>query len=132
MVRERLQWFEENGEAERKKQVEELVRKQKEAEERERAELLKQQEEESKDDYNVRPRGGRGRGGRGGRGARETREPREERPRQQQKYQVKNEFEAEEDDSAYAAPTRSRQQEKKTVKQAKDDLTVNEDNYPTL
>lgn len=110
--------------------MEELIKKQKEQAERERAELLRQQEEESKDDYNVRPRGGRGRG-RGGRGARETREPREERPRQQA-YKAKNEFEDEEEDPAYAPPTRQKQQDKKTVKQAKEDLTVNEDNYPTL
>lgn len=76
----------------------------------------------------MRPRGGRGRG-RGGRGTRETREPREERPRQQV-YKAKNEFEDEED-PAYAPPTRQKQ-DKKTVKQAKEDLAVNEDNYPTL
>ena len=45
-------------------------------------------------------------------------------------YRPRSEFEGDEDDTIYSAPSRPQQSKKHKQKQA--DLELNEDNYPTL
>jgi hypothetical protein len=131
---EKKKWYEENGESAMKEKIKEmqLSIKLQEAQELERREKESTQVQEEE-----RPR----RGGRGGRGRGANygdRSNYDERPRRgadrggrtNDSYRQRSEFEADDDDVAYAAPRRP--EAKKNAKQTKADLEKNEDNYPTL
>ena len=138
-IEKKLKWYEDNGAQALQDQIDQLIKQQIQAEEQVKEQLAREKAEEEKEEpvYQKRGgRGGRGRGDRGGRGGYRDRDQDERRGTAGRGARVdnllpKSEFEGEDDDAAYTAPKRPAQ-EKKSTKQIKTDMELNEDNYPTF
>ena len=122
-VEEKQQWFEENGGVKLQEQIEEMEKYAKEEEQEFEHEVTPVEEEQS---------AGRGRGSRGGRGGYRGGRGGATRGRGRGGgfggYQARNEFDGEDDDDIlYSAPTKPTRN-----KQKKEDLKMDEDNYPAL
>mgnify|MGYP006922972557 CR=1 FL=1 len=123
-IADKQAWFEENGGAKLQEQIEEMEKfAQEEEQEFEQQEQQAPAEEEQPSGRGGR--GGRGRGGyRGGRGGASRGRGRGGFGG----YQARNEFEGEDDDDViYSAPSKPTRN-----KQKKEDLKMDEDNYPAL
>ena len=130
-VNVRNEWYQSNGQSKLAEQIKELKSA---AVEESKEEVKEEQPEEEERSFRGRGgRGGRGRGGygesRGDRGEQRGGRGRGTRPQTAVVYAEKSEFQGEDDEQVYAAPSRP---QAKKQKQKQSDLEVTEDNYPVL